>query len=106
MPPPLDFATLFERLPNAFMVLDRELRFVAANPAYLKATGSSLQAILGCYVFDVFPDATNGVVVEASLRHVLLAKQVDELAALEYHVARAPGAVSYTHLTLPTSDLV
>jgi PAS domain-containing protein len=30
---------LFDRIPCAMMVLDRALRFVAANPAYLRTTG-------------------------------------------------------------------
>lgn len=89
---PFDFASLFERLPNAFMVLDRELRYVHANPAYLKTTGSRLSDLVGRHVFDAFPEADENVAtLRASFRRVLETGQVDEIAALVYQVARSPG---------------
>ena len=87
-----DLASVFERLPNAFMVIDRDLRYVAANAAYLKATGSTLDTLLGRFVFDVFPDTPEQVgILTASFQHVLATGQVDEIAAITYKVARAPG---------------
>lgn len=38
------------------MVLDRDLRFVAANAAYLRMVGKTEPDLLGHYVFDVFPE--------------------------------------------------
>ena len=53
----LDFKIFFDSSPNAAMVLDRSLRIVAANPAYLQATGvSNVEAILGRHVFEAFPN--------------------------------------------------
>ena len=37
--PSLDFAALLDASPNNYMVLDRELRYVWANAAYLATTG-------------------------------------------------------------------
>lgn len=51
----LDFRALFEASPNPYMVLDRELRFVAANAAYLAATTRRREELLGRHVTDVFP---------------------------------------------------
>ncbi len=92
MAAPLDLASVFEHLPNAFMILDRDLRYVAANRAYLRATGSVLEAIVGRYVFDAFPDApANVAIITASFDRVLATGAVDEIAALEYSVARQAG---------------
>jgi PAS domain S-box-containing protein len=52
----LDFHTLFAITPTPLMVLDRSLRFVAANDCYLGITARSLDDLVGHYVFDVFPD--------------------------------------------------
>jgi hypothetical protein len=39
-----------------YLVLDRELRIRAVNPAYEQATLQPASALLGCNVFDAFPD--------------------------------------------------
>ena len=53
----LDFKIFFDTSPNAAMVLNRELCFVAANIAYLRATGvASVETLLGRHVFQVFPN--------------------------------------------------
>ncbi len=52
----IDFANLFALMPSPYMILDRELRFVDANPAYLAVTGRKREEIMGRFVFDVFPE--------------------------------------------------
>ena len=89
-----DFGVLFDRIPCAFMVLDREFRFVAANPAYLRTTGATLDQLLGKYVFEVFPDSPdskNVALLRSSFERVLTTRATDEIAAITYRVARAPG---------------
>lgn len=93
MPGSFDFGQLFEHSPNAYMVLDRELRFVAANRAYLKVTSMRLESLLGHRVFDVFPDrpgeATEGVrAVQESFARVLATGQPDVLALIPYCLPR------------------
>jgi PAS domain S-box-containing protein len=51
-----DFKALFEGAPGLYMVLDLNLRIVAASDAYLKATRTRRADIIGRYVFEVFPD--------------------------------------------------
>ncbi|MGZ3383200.1 MAG: PAS domain-containing protein [Isosphaeraceae bacterium] len=46
--PNLDFAALLEASPNNYMVLDRSLRYVWANRAYLSTTGSTLRELEWC----------------------------------------------------------
>ncbi len=92
MTSPLDLASVFDRLPNAFMVLDRELRYVAANAAYLATTGSTMASLLGRNIFDAFPDSPENVaILRGSFERVLATGVVDEIAAIVYWVARAPG---------------
>ncbi len=52
----INFETLFESMPTPFMVLDRDLRFVAANTAYLDMTARTASDLMGNHVFDVFPE--------------------------------------------------
>ena len=95
MPGSIDFGQLFEHSPNAYMVLDRELRFVAANRAYLKITASQLEALLGRRVFDVFPDRPGGQpsdnvrALQESFARVLATGKPDVLAVVRYRVPRA-----------------
>ena len=52
----IDFADLFAHLPTPYMILDRELRFLDANAAYLAVTGRKREELLGQFVFDAFPE--------------------------------------------------
>jgi len=51
-----DFKTLFESMPGLYLVLDPNLRIVAATDAYLQATITRRAEIVGRSVFEVFPD--------------------------------------------------
>src|SRR5919109_3131584 len=53
---PLDFRSLFEAAPGCFLVLDPELVIVAVSDAYLRATMTRREDILGRGMFEVFPD--------------------------------------------------
>lgn len=110
---PIDLQQLFEHSPNAYMLLDRELRYVAANPAYLGVTASRLEDLLGRYLFDVFPDPTSDGVLRASFARVLATKEADTIALVRYRVPqRMPdGSVrdedrfwSATHVPLLDED--
>jgi PAS domain-containing protein len=95
--PALDFRALFERSPNPYMVLDRALRFVAANPAYLRVTSSRLEDLLGRHVLDLFPnDPANPANESArqlreSLERVLATGQPDSIALISYRVPTRIG---------------
>lgn len=53
----IDFEALFQSMPSPFMILDRELRFVAANTAYLATTARIAAELIGVHVFDAFPES-------------------------------------------------
>ena len=54
-----DFRSLFEAAPGLFLVLDPDLVIVGASDAYLRATMTERDAIVGRDMFDVFPDNPN-----------------------------------------------
>jgi PAS domain S-box-containing protein len=87
-----DFEQLFRLSPNPYMVLDRELRYVAANDAYLRVTGSRLEDILGRNVFEAFPndpeEPNNASVrlLQSSFQKVLTQREPDTLALIPYRV--------------------
>jgi signal transduction histidine kinase/DNA-binding response OmpR family regulator len=89
-----DFKALFTLSPNPYMLLDRELRFVAANEAYLRVTASRLEDLVGRYVFDVFPndpaDLNNrsARLLHESFSRVLATRAPDTLAVISYRVPR------------------
>lgn len=90
--PSIDFRALFERSPNPYMVVDRALRFVAANAAYLAVTASRLEDLLGARIADVFPhdpnDPNNASLerLRESLERVLATGEPDVLAVIAYRV--------------------
>lgn len=94
MPGSFDFGQIFEHSPNAYMVLDRELRFVAANRAYLTVTSTRLESLLGRRVFDVFPDrageepSKNLRALNDSFVRVLATGKADVLALIPYRIPR------------------
>ena len=51
----LDWQQVFARSPNPYMVLDRDLRFVEMNDAYLAVVGCARADLVGVRVFDAFP---------------------------------------------------
>ncbi|MFP2924179.1 response regulator [Pyxidicoccus sp. 3LG] len=94
MPEPIDFKSLFDSSPNAYMLLDRELRYVAANAAYLRVTASRLEDLLGRHVTDAFPndpdDPNNASArqLRESFTRVLERRAPDHLALIVYRVPR------------------
>jgi two-component sensor histidine kinase len=93
-----DFRALFEAAPRPFLVLAPDLRVVAVNDAYLHATFTERAAVLGRYVFDVFPDdpddpsATGVLNLRASLDRVLATGQSDVMPEQRYPIRR-PSAL-------------
>src|SRR5262249_47362317 len=92
--PAPDFRTLFESAPGLYLVLTPDLTIVAVSHAYLRATMTTREEILGRSLFDVFPDnpddpAANGVRnLRASLDRVLQTGQPDAMAVQKYDIRR------------------
>jgi len=82
-PPPPDFRALFESAPGLYLVLNTDLKIVAVSNAYLWATMTQREAILGRGIFEIFPDnpddrhATGMRNLNASLERVLRNRATD-----------------------------
>lgn len=91
-PPEPDFRLLFESLPGLYLVLDPGLLIVAVSDAYLAASLTRREDILGRGIFEVFPDnpddpAATGVAnLRASLHRVLSLKRPDAMAVQKYDI--------------------
>ena len=92
--PTPDFQALFESAPGLYLVLTPALTIVAVSEAYLKATMTRREKILGRNLFDVFPDNPNdptssGVSnLSASLKRALENRAPDAMAVQKYDIRR------------------
>ncbi|HLF99106.1 MAG TPA: PAS domain-containing protein [Acidimicrobiia bacterium] len=86
------FQALFESAPGLYLVLDPDLRIVAVSNAYLHATMTRREDILGQGIFAVFPDnpddpeATGEANLRASLQRVLDTGAPDAMAVQKYDI--------------------
>jgi PAS domain S-box-containing protein len=92
-----ELESLFESLPGLYLVLTTDLTIVAASDAFLEATMTTRQSILGHGLFEVFPDnpeepdATGESNLRASLARVLLKAAPDTMAIQRYDIRRPDG---------------
>lgn len=89
-----DFRELFESAPGLYLVLTPDLRIVAVSDAYLRATMTRREQIMGRHLFEVFPDnpddpsATGVRNLSASLERVLKKRAPDTMAMQKYDIRR------------------
>src|SRR3989449_4936582 len=89
-----DFQVLFESAPGLYLVLTPALTIVAVSDAYLKATMTKREEILGRGLFEVFPNnpddpaATRVRNLRASLDRVLTNRVPDTMAVQKYDIRR------------------
>ncbi|ATB43875.1 PAS domain-containing sensor histidine kinase [Cystobacter fuscus] len=96
LPSPPDFQLLFEKSPSPFLVVipDADFTPVAVNDAYLRATLTTREGILGRPLFEVFPDnpadsdATGGRNLRASLERAMTTRAPDTMAVQKYDIRR------------------
>lgn len=92
--PAPDFRSLFESAPGLYLVLTPELKIVAVSDAYLQATMTQREAILGRGLFEVFPDnpddptATGVSNLSTSLQRALQNRTPDAMAVQKYDIRR------------------
>ena len=92
----IDFQRVFERVPGNFLLLlpDGDFTIVGASDAYLRATFTERDAVVGRALFDAFPDnpadpTADGVAnLRASLQRVLERREADRMPTQKYDVRR------------------
>lgn len=93
----LDFRAFFESAPDLYLVLEPDLRIVAASDAYLVATMTTREAIVGRGLFEVFPDnpedpaATGERNLRRSFETVLRTGQPHTMPVQKYDIRRPEG---------------
>lgn len=91
------FRALFESLPGLYLVLLPDLTIVAVSDAYLAATLTERDRILGRGLFEVFPDnpadpEASGVSnLRASLDRVIETRASDTMPIQKYDISRPDG---------------
>src|SRR3954463_14568037 len=94
--PAPDFRKLFEAAPGCYLVLTPDLGIVAVSDAYLRATLTTRERLLGRALFEAFPDnpddpnATGVRNLRSSLERVLRDARPDTMPVQKYDIRR-PG---------------
>lgn len=107
-----ELQSLFESLPGLYLILTPELEIVAVSDAYLKATMTRREEILGHHLFEVFPDnpddpGADGVSnLRASLNRVLRDRVADTMAIQKYDVRCPEGDFQERHWSPVNSPLL
>jgi PAS domain S-box-containing protein len=95
-----DFYDIFAAAPNPYLLLAAEPEFtiVDVNAAYLAATLTTRERLVGMRLFDAFPDnpddpLANGVRnLRASLERVIQHREADLMAVQKYDIRRPDGS--------------
>ncbi|HEY3330057.1 MAG TPA: ATP-binding protein [Capsulimonadaceae bacterium] len=99
-----DYRLLFETTPAPYLILNPNLQILAVNDAYLNATLTRRDDIVGRGLFDVFPDNPDDANADgvgnlrASLDRVLRDKVADTMPIQKYDV-RDPEDASGAYIT-------
>jgi signal transduction histidine kinase len=96
----IDYRRLFEAVPGAYLVLEPDppnFTIVAVSAAYLRATMTKRDELLGKGIFEAFPDnpddasATGVRNLRASLERVVATRAPDAMAVQKYDIPRPDG---------------
>ncbi|QHT65305.1 PAS domain-containing protein [Rhodocytophaga rosea] len=96
-----EMLTLFETLPDLYLILSPTLIILTASHAYLEATLTKREKIVGKYIFEVFPDnpdapEAKGVTnLQASFREVLSSRKAHQMAIQHYDVPHPTQPASF-----------
>jgi len=106
------FQTLFESVPGSYLILKPDLTIVGASEAYLTASMTKRDEIVGRHLFDVFPDnpddpAADGVRnLHESLKRVLKTGVSDTMAIQKYDVRNPETGKFEVHYWSPVNSPV
>ena len=87
---------LFESLPGLFLIFSDDLKIVSISDALLQATMKQREHVLGCGVFDVFPDQPGNDTISnwrSSIERVRQTGTPDTMAIQRYDFRRPDGVI-------------
>ncbi len=94
----IDFNKVFKSSPNLYLLLSPALQIIGGSDAYIKATLTNRDEIIGRDLFDVFPDnpddpTADGVSkLSASLSYVLKNRQAHAMSVQKYDIRKPDGS--------------
>lgn len=111
MQPTTPDLSILRYLPASLMILDRDLRYVAASDLYLDTVGLRMEDLVGRFVFEAFPEVEERRTrLEASMR-LALAGQRNAIERLAYAIPDPEDRTRMTdawwrcqHSPLPDAD--
>ncbi len=89
-----DYIRVFEQSSELLVVIDTNFVIVAASNAFLKTSATVRENIVGCNIFEVFPDNPNDITakgeekIRASFNRVIKNKTEDVLPVIRYDIAK------------------
>ncbi|WP_395740529.1 PAS domain S-box protein [Prosthecobacter sp.] len=107
-----ELQSLFDSLPGLYLVLTPEFKIVGVSDAYLQATMTERQNIIGRGLFEVFPDnpdepgATGETNLRASLVSVLERRKAHTMAIQKYDIRRPDGVFEERYWSPVNSPLL
>jgi PAS domain S-box-containing protein len=87
---------LFESLPGLFLIFTSDLKIVSVSDAFLEATMTQREEILGRGIFEIFPDQPGTTAISdwrASIDRVRRTTAPDTMAIQKYDIRRPDGGV-------------
>ena len=92
----INFKALFEKAPGLILVLNPSFTILAISDAYVEATYTKREDLLGKHFFDVFQDTKNTTAVaetKASLEYVLKNKKPHVIPMLRMEIKNLAGVL-------------
>lgn len=86
-----DFGLNYQRMPQASMTLDRELKFKNANLSYCRAVARDKEKLIGNYLFDAFPDTEERIQPFLDALHQTLNGEITHLEKQPYKLLLSDG---------------
>jgi PAS domain S-box-containing protein len=102
------YSRVFEALPTPYLILDRDLRVVTANAAYLEATERKREDLVGRIINELFPYAGEGrTLLQQSYERILKTGLRETLPYIRYPIEDADGIIRekyWTAVQVPILD--
>ncbi len=96
--PNFNFQTVFQSLPELYMLLDLNFHIIDISDAYAKATLIEREKVIGHHIFEIFPDNpddpnADGVKqLNLSLMQVLNYKVTSTMTMQKYDITKPDGS--------------